>query len=33
MRLRRDPEKFKIDRDEREALLFVDSYHASNLLP
>jgi hypothetical protein len=33
MRLQRDPEKFKLDRDEREALMFVGPYYRSNRLP
>jgi hypothetical protein len=33
MRLQHDPEKFKLDRDEREALMFVGPYYRSNRLP
>src|SRR5262245_30483286 len=33
MRLQSDPEKFKLDRDEREALMFVGPYYRSNRLP
>jgi len=32
MRLQRDPEKFKLDRDEKDALRFVDTYYAGNPL-
>jgi hypothetical protein len=33
MRLQSDREKFKLDRDEREALMFVGPYYRSNRLP
>jgi hypothetical protein len=33
MRLQSDREKFKLDRDEREALMFVGPYYAANRLP
>ena len=33
MRLQNDREKLKLDRDEREALMFIGPYYAANRLP
>ena len=32
MRLQRDPEKFKLNKEERQAILFVNEYYPANPL-